>query len=75
MISYSLQQPGPALLDIFNQKGQLVRSYSRDHSSSGNFALSFDGRDFHGSALASGVYYYRLSAGKYIQHRKMVLSK
>ena len=74
-LSYSLKQPGTALIEIFNQKGQLLRSYSQVHSAAGNFLLSFDGRDFRGNSLASGIYLYRLSCGDFSQQRKMVLSK
>jgi len=35
----------------------------------------WDGRDSHGQAVASGVYAYRLTAGKYITTRKLLLMK
>jgi len=74
-LSYSLHAPSEIRLDIFNLKGQLVRSYSREHNSAGNYSISFDGRDLNGNLLASGIYFYRLTAGKFTQIRKLVLSK
>ncbi len=74
-LSYSLAEPGTALLEVFNQRGQLVWSKTQNHSSAGNFRLEFDGRGPNGEPLASGIYLYRLSSGNYRQTRKMVLSK
>ena len=35
----------------------------------------WDGRDGNGLRVASGLFLYRLQAGEYIEHRKMVLLK
>ncbi len=74
-LSYSLAEPSPVVIDIYNQRGQLVRSYNKEHNAPGHFSLSFDGRDRNGVQLSSGVYLYRMSAGAFSQFRKMVLCK
>lgn len=74
-LSYSLAEPAPVVIDIYNQRGQLVRSYHKEHSAPGQFSLAFDGRDRNGVPLSSGVYLYRMSAGTFSQFRKMVLCK
>ncbi len=74
-LSYSLAEPAPVVIDIYNQRGQIVRSYHKEHSAPGQFSLAFDGRDRNGVPLSSGVYLYRMSAGTFSQFRKMVLCK
>jgi len=74
-LSYSLAEPSQVEIDIYNQRGQIVRSYSKEHSAPGHYSFSFDGRDNSGVPLSSGVYLYRMRAGAFSQFRKMVLCK
>jgi hypothetical protein len=37
--------------------------------------VSWDGRDVNGHQVSTGVYFYRMSCGKYSHTKKMVLSK
>lgn len=74
-LSYSLIAADTARLDIFNLKGQVVRSYSQQHSAPGYYSVHFDGRDASGRPLASGVYYYRLTLRDYSATKKMILLK
>jgi hypothetical protein len=48
----------------------VVATLVDERKEAGSYAVRFDGR-----ALSSGVYIYRLTAGQYIQTRKMVLTK
>jgi flagellar hook assembly protein FlgD len=41
----------------------------------GSHEATWDGRDGAGSSVSSGVYFYRLTAGKFSESRKMVLLK
>jgi hypothetical protein len=63
-------------LNVYNLMGQLVRQLMRaDGVQAGRYTLSWDGRDARGRAASSGVYLYTLSAGPYLESRKMVLMK
>ena len=41
----------------------------------GQQSVTWDGRDDGGTTVASGVYFYRMTAGRFAQTRKMVLLK
>ncbi|HHZ15804.1 MAG TPA: T9SS type A sorting domain-containing protein, partial [Candidatus Cloacimonetes bacterium] len=74
-IRYQLKEAGDVKIDIFNARGQLVRSFSRTHDAAGYYQINWDGRDSSGKAVSSGVYQYRMSSGKYRSTKKMVLKK
>jgi hypothetical protein len=73
VISYDLKEAGKVRLDIYNLKGQLVRTLVDDNQSAGRYRLVFNARDSRGNPLSSGVYLYRLRAGEYTSTRKMML--
>jgi hypothetical protein len=72
---YALAGAGPVRLAIYDAAGKHVRSLVNASEDAGEHAVTFDGRDDRGAALASGVYFYRLEAGSVTQTRKMVLLK
>lgn len=74
-ISYSLQKPVNVLLEIYNQKGQKIRTLVNEHMASGKHIVLWDGKDNNGNPVSSGVYRYSLKAGEYKQIRKMTLKK
>ena len=61
-------------LTIYNITGQVVRSYN-GHTQAGKLTLHWDGTNEAGLSVASGVYFYRVDAGKFSAVRKMVLMK
>ncbi|MBP7310433.1 MAG: T9SS type A sorting domain-containing protein, partial [Candidatus Cloacimonetes bacterium] len=74
-IRYYLKEASGIKLDIYNTKGQLVRSFTNSHANPGYYQLGWDGRDMAGNPCSSGIYMYRLNAGKYSSSRRMVLAK
>ena len=74
-IRYQLESPGRVKIDIYNTKGQIVRSFEQNHAAAGNYNLLWDGCDDSGNTLASGVYLYKMTSGKYSGVKKMVLHK
>lgn len=74
-IDYSLAQSGPVSLQVFNIKGQLVRTLIQENQESGIYSLTWNGKDEKNNNVSSGVYFYKLTAGKYNQTRKMILMK
>ncbi|HOZ01986.1 MAG TPA: FlgD immunoglobulin-like domain containing protein, partial [Candidatus Syntrophosphaera sp.] len=74
-ISFSVKEASPVIIEVYNLKGQLVRTLIKESKAAGNHRIVFDGRDNAGQPLASGVYFYKMQAGKYSATRKMILMK
>jgi hypothetical protein len=74
-ISFTLAEPGPASLKIYNAKGQMVRELTNAEYNAGQHHLVWDGRDTQGRAVSSGLYFYRLQAKGFSQSHKMILMK
>ncbi len=74
-IPYSLKSAGDVQISIYNLKGQLVWSYGNKHDKSGYYKINWNGRDNSGKPVSSGIYYYRMSSGKYTASKKIVLVK
>ncbi|MDD2506823.1 MAG: S8 family serine peptidase [Candidatus Cloacimonetes bacterium] len=74
-ISFSLKDAGEVSLDIYNQKGQKVRSLLKGILPSGKHQMVWNGTDDNGNGVASGLYFYRMKSGKYSSTRKMILMK
>ena len=72
-ISYDIKDPASVRLNVYNLKGQLVRSLVNENQNAGRYRVVFDGRDEKGNPLASGIYLYRFTAGDYSHTRKMML--
>ncbi|MEX0720479.1 MAG: T9SS type A sorting domain-containing protein [Balneolaceae bacterium] len=70
-ISYSLPQASNVSLEVYNMLGQKVMTLvNNERQTEGVKQVTFDAR-----SLASGVYLYRITAGSFIQSRKMTLIK
>lgn len=74
-ISFSLQHAGLTTVEVYNQKGQLVKTLVNDSMEAGEHKLVWNGMDNHGNTVASGLYYYRMKSGKFSSTKKMVLMK
>ncbi len=62
-------------LDVFDLLGQRVRTLVDGRQMAGAHEIAWDGRDEVGSMVSSGVYFYRLRAGNFVQARRMLLLK
>ena len=74
-ISFDLPKAGAAKVEIYNVKGQLVRTLFDDVAPFGRTSLVWNGQDNNGSTVGSGVYFYRLNANGHSESRKMMLLK
>ncbi len=74
-IRYALPAQTTVQLAIFGVDGGLIRVLDSGVRSVGTHEATWDGRDSSGNPVASGVYFYRLTAGSFTQTKKMVLMK
>ena len=79
-IPYQLSEPAEVTLHIYAVDGTLIRTLTLGHQPAGmyhgkNRAAYWDGRNEVGESVASGVYFYTLSAGDFISTRKMLIRK
>ncbi len=58
------------VLKIYNVLGQVVKTLVNENKQPGNYEIEFNGSD-----LMSGIYFYKIESGNFIQMRKMVLTK
>jgi hypothetical protein len=69
-IRWEMDNGGWVVLKVYDVLGREVTTLVNEERQSGKHAVQFDG-----SRFSSGVYFYRMSAGKYSEVRKMVLQK
>jgi hypothetical protein len=74
-ISFYTAKAEPVQIYIYNQKGQMIRSWDLGTKAEGSHTISWNGRDNNGNAVSSGIYFYKMQAGKYSSTRKMVMMK
>jgi hypothetical protein len=73
-IDMSLPQAGRWQLTIFNAAGQIVKRME-GYAESGRATVVWDGTNYNGNHVATGIYFYRFEAGDFRQTRKMILLK
>ena len=79
-IPYQLTKPTDVTLTIYAMDGAVVRTLALGHQAAGKYhnkarAAYWDGRNAIGELVASGVYFYTLSAGDFTATRKMFIRK
>ena len=62
-------------LKIYDVLGNEVVTLVDEYKPAGRYEVEFDGHSGEGQNLSSGVYFYQLKAGSFIQTRKMILIK
>ena len=79
-IPYRLAKSADVSIAIYSADGKLVRTLTLGHQAVGIYesrsrAAYWDGRNALGEPVASGVYFYTLTAGEFIATRKMLIRK
>ncbi len=60
-------------LDIYDVLGRKVKNLLNRKVKSGDLEITWTGKNDLGKQVASGIYFYRLSAGKFVKSKKMIL--
>jgi len=74
-ISFDIVSAGNVRIDIFNLKGQKVRTVTDKHFGSGSHKVVWNGDDDAGHGVSSGIYFYQMQADGVVSSKKMVLMK
>ncbi len=69
-IKYSIPNEGFVSLKIYNVLGSEVATLVNEFKNAGSYNVSFNAEN-----LSSGVYYYKLKSGTFVETRKMILLK
>jgi hypothetical protein len=77
-IPYQLTKPSDVTISIYNSAGKLVRSFLLTGKPAGDYisrekALHWNGRNEEGEQVASGIYFYKLTAGSFVAVKKMAI--
>ncbi len=74
-IKFTLPRPSEVVLSVINVEGETVSQHPLGMLQAGSYSVQWDGRNSAGEMLQSGVYFYRVKAGEFVETRKMVLLK
>lgn len=74
-IRYSLNKADKVKIEIYNLRGQRVKTFETDHAKPGYYNVIWDGRDNRGQLVGSGLYYYMMSCDEFSQSKKMLMMK
>jgi hypothetical protein len=76
-IAFNLPESGNVRVDIYNMRGQKVKTILNKELEAGEHQVQWNGKDRQGNVAPSGIYFYRVDAegGRYTSTRKMLLLK
>jgi len=74
-IKYSIAQDADVSLIVYDVSGRRVRTLVNTHQRADVYKTAWNGLNDQGGRVASGVYFYKLVAGKFVETRKMLLLK
>ena len=79
-IPYQLANPSDVRITIYDARGTVIRHLDLGHQREGSYmrpsrAAYWDGRNAVGERVASGIYFYTLTAGNFTATRKLLIRK
>jgi len=69
-INYNVSKSGFVTIKVYDLLGREVTTLVNENKPAGNYSIKFDG-----SKLVSGIYFYRMKAGDFVQTKKLILLK
>jgi hypothetical protein len=78
-IAYSVKDAGNVTLEVYNLRGQLVKTLVNEVRETGKHTAIWNGTDNSNKSVSSGVYFYKMvsegNIGRYTSTKKMILMK
>lgn len=72
-IRYTLNKPGPVVIDIYDVNGRVVRHLVSEEKLSGEHTIAWDAANDRGSKVNDGFYFYTITINNQSQTEKMIL--
>ena len=74
-ISYNMVEAGNVSIEVFNIKGQKVKTLINEETIAGDHTIVWDGTDNNSHKVSSGMYFYKMKSSNYTSTKKMILMK
>ena len=74
-IAFDLQENGHVSIEIYNLKGEKVKTLINRFIQAGDHSIIWTGDDDNGNNVSSGIYFYKMKTGRYTSTKKMSLMK
>ena len=72
-ISYTLPEKSFVTLCIFSITGREIQELVKEEKAAGQYEVVWNAKDQFGQQAGSGIYFYQLRAGSFMEIRKMLL--
>jgi photosystem II stability/assembly factor-like uncharacterized protein len=69
-INYSVPKTSIVTIKVYNILGKELTTLVNEEKSAGNYSVKFNGKQ-----LSSGIYFYKMQAGNFVETKKLVLMK
>ncbi|PID27272.1 MAG: hypothetical protein CSB55_09055, partial [Candidatus Cloacimonadota bacterium] len=74
-VNFDLAKDGKVKIEVYNVKGQLIKTLKNEFVSAGSHSVEWNGQTEHGEAAASGVYFIRMTADNFTSMKKALMLK
>ena len=72
-INYSIENPGRALIEIYNANGQVIKQLMDQELTPGEYSIIWDATNENGDLVKGGFYFYKITVGDFSSIEKMIL--
>jgi 1,4-alpha-glucan branching enzyme len=73
IINYQILEPGNVTIKIYDMLGREVKTLVNQEQGNGVYRVEWNGINEIGSKVSSGIYFYRIETGSFIDTKKMIL--
>ena len=75
IIHFTLSKETNVSINIYNIKGQIVKTVIDEYRKPGEYKMIWEGQDNKGRKVSSGIYFYRMKTDEYTSVKRMILMK
>jgi len=74
-IKFAVKQSEKVMVEVYNLRGQKVKTLLNKVMDEGEHEIVWNGKDANNKSVSSGIYFYKMSASRYTNVKKMILLK